>query len=273
MVKKIFTYSLIILLLAMAGGYFFVAGRMVAAKEPAEVCKRIKINILDSAENKFVSRKEVISIIDGYNGKCIGKKCSELNLNDIETLLDKRSAIKKSQVSITNNGLLNIDITQRRPILRIETSNGGFYIDGDEYIFPLAESFTSYVPIVTGNIPLELYDGFRGSVDKEGRAWLSRIIDFGRYLNANPFWNAMINQIYVERNGDIILSAKVGDIKIIFGEPDDIEYKFRKLMAFYKNIAPEKGWNRYSEVNVKYKKQIVCKRNEKSDSSNRPGDN
>ena len=39
------------------------------------------------------------------------------------------------------------------------------------------------------------------------------------------------------------------------------EQKFRKLLAFYRNIAPEKGWTRYSEVNLKYKGQIVCKLN------------
>ena len=42
---------------------------------------------------------------------------------------------------------------------------------------------------------------------------------------------------------------------------DECLLKFRKLLAFYRNIAPEKGWTRYSEVNLKYKGQIVCKLN------------
>ena len=83
----------------------------------------------------------------------------------------------------------------------------------------------------------------------------------GKFLNENPFWSAMIEQIYVEKNGDIILSPKVGKLKIIFGAPENIEIKFRKLLAFYKNIAPEKGWERYNEVNLKYRGQIVCKLN------------
>lgn len=259
--------------MAMVCGYFFAAHRLEGKMSVNQVCRRIIVNVLDSAENKFVTPSEVISIVTEYDGNCMGKRCDELNIAEIERFLDKRSAIKKSQVSITKSGLLNIDITQRRPVLRIETSNGGFYIDETEYIFPLVESFTSYVPIVTGYIPLDLHDNFRGRVGKVEKKWISQIMDLGLFLNSNPFWNAMINQIYIEKNGDIILSPKVGEIKIIFGEPTDIEMKFRKLMAFYKNIAPEKGWDQYKEVNLKYKHQIVCRKNEKSDSSNRFRDN
>ena len=176
-------------------------------------------------------------------------------------MLNRRSAIRESQVSLTRDGLMKVEITQRRPLLRIETSGGGFYIDEFEYIFPLSESFTSYVPVVSGHIPLDLNAGFRGEAEDEDTPWITKIMELGRFLNENPFWGAMIEQIYVAENGDLILSPKVGEIKIILGRPDDIEQKFRKLLAFYRNIAPEKGWTRYCEVNLKYKGQIVCKLN------------
>jgi cell division protein FtsQ len=69
----------------------------------------------------------------------------------------------------------------------------------------------------------------------------------------------MIEQIYIDKNGDVILSPRIGNHKVIFGDLKDIEVKFNKLYTFYKNIAPEKGWERYSEVNLKYNNQIVCK--------------
>ena len=261
MLKRILTYSGITILTAMVAAYFYFASSLYAKKSMESVCTGVEVEILDSASNKFVSKEEVIGIIDGFNGKGIGKKCSDINLDNIELLLNRRSAIKESQASLTRDGIMRIEITQRRPILRIETSGGGFYIDEFEYIFPLVESFTSYVPIVTGHIPLELDSEYRGEAGQEEMPWITKISEFGKFLNENPFWSAMIEQIYVEKNGDIILSPKVGKLKIIFGAPENIEIKFRKLLAFYKNIAPEKGWERYNEVNLKYRGQIVCKLN------------
>lgn len=261
MFKKILTYTGIMLLAAMAAAYFCFAARLFADKSGERICKTVSVEILDSTINKFVSKDEVVKLINEYDGPVTGKKCDNINLEKIELMLNRRSAIKESQVSLTRDGFMKVEITQRRPLLRIETAGGGFYIDEFEYIFPLSESFTSYVPVVSGHIPLDLNAGFRGKAEDEDTPWITKIMELGMFLNENPFWGAMIEQIYVAENGDVILSPKVGEIKIILGRPDDIELKFRKLLAFYRNIAPEKGWTRYSEVNLKYKGQIVCKLN------------
>jgi len=41
-------------------------------------------------------------------------------------------------------------------------------------------------------------------------------------------------------------------------ETETIEEKFRKLMVFYKEILPQKGWTRYERVNLKYEGQVVA---------------
>ena len=51
----------------------------------------------------------------------------------------------------------------------------------------------------------------------------------------------------------------IGNMEIIIGQMNNLEDKFSRLLAFYKNIAPSQGWNKYSTVNLKYKNQIVCK--------------
>lgn len=261
MFKKILAYTGWSLLAVILGGYFYFAARLHQQYSEKEVCTSISVRLLDSAQNKFVSKAEVVDIIENFTGKTMGRKISEINLANIELLLNKRSAIKESQVSLTRNGKLAVEITQRRPILRIETKNGGFYVDETEYIFPLVESFTSYVPIVSGHIPLLINSGHRGKILEDDKKWMGQILQLGIFLDENPFWNAMIEQIYVDKTGDIILSCKVGNQQIIFGDPGNIEVKFNKLLAFYKNIAPQEGWDKYAIVNLKYKNQIVCKLN------------
>jgi cell division protein FtsQ len=59
-------------------------------------------------------------------------------------------------------------------------------------------------------------------------------------------------------NEDLILYQQVGKQTIEFGKPEEIEEKFSRINIYYKEILPQKGWNTYSRVNVKFKGQIVC---------------
>lgn len=264
MFRKILTYLGYTILLGALGGYFFFANMIEQKGKSKEVCKEIKITLVDSAKNRFVTAQEILQILDGFMGKTVGKQNKTINLNLIEELLQKRSAIKDAQVHLTREGKMFIDITQRRPVLRIQTENGGFYVDDTEYIFPLVETFTSYVPIVSGHIPLIINSEHRGKALEDDKNWMSRILEMGAFLDKNPFWSAQIEQIYVDSNGDILLYPRVGNQKIIFGDLKDIEEKFGKLQAFYKTVVQEEGWDKYSSVNLKYKNQIVCKLNKKN---------
>lgn len=261
MFRKILTYLGYTILLGALGGYFFFATIIEKKGKSKEVCKEIKITLLDSARNRFVTSQEIIGILDDFMGKTVGKHNNAINLNLIEELLQKRSAVKEAQVHLTREGKMSIDITQRRPVLRIQTENGGFYVDDTEYIFPLVETFTSYVTIVSGNIPFIINSQHRGKALEDDTNWMSQILRMGAFLDNNPFWSAQIEQIYVDSNGDILLYPRVGNQKIIFGDLKDIEEKFGKLQAFYKNVIQEEGWDKYCSVNLKYKNQIVCKLN------------
>ncbi|HIZ86080.1 MAG TPA: cell division protein FtsQ [Candidatus Coprenecus stercoravium] len=258
MLKKIVTYILLALAVLIFCGYFTAASILSERGCAEEFCTGISVRILDSTVNRFVSEEEIKSIISSSAVNPAGKLRSEVRLHDIETLLDNRSAIKKSDVSLSKDGILDIRITQRRPLLRIQTGNGGYYIDDTGYIFPWVSSFTSYVPVVTGHIPVKLKEGYRGVPGDAGKEWVEQVIALAGWLDRHPVWNAQIQQIYVESNGDIVFYNAIGDQKIIFGAIDNIEYKFAKLRAFYKEIVPEYGWERYKEVNLKFSNQIVC---------------
>ena len=264
MFRKILISLVAVLAVGAMGAYFYFAHMLYSKGKSAQVCKGIEVTLLDSLQNRFVSKNEVISIMDGFMGESIGKSVEEIDLHIAEQLLNQRSAIKESQVSITRAGELRIDITQRKPVLRIQTENGGFYVDESQYIFPLVSTFTSYVPVVSGNIPLAIDPQHRGMATDDRGNWMDRIMRLGNFMSSDPFWNAQIEQIYVDAGGDIILSPRVGDHKIIFGDLKDIETKFNKLYTFYKNIVPAEGWDKYSSINLKYKDQIVCKLKKKN---------
>ena len=258
MIKKAVTYCLITLAVLLFCGYFAAASFLSLKGRSGELCTDISVTVLDSASNRFVSPSDIRSIITSSEVNPVGRPRSEASLHGIETLLESRSAIRHSDASISRDGILRVSITQRRPLLRIQTDEGAFYIDDAGYIFPWVSTFTSYVPVVSGHIPVKLEEGYRGVPEGNDRRWVEDILTLARYIDRHPVWNAQIQQIDVEENGDIVFYNVIGDQTIIFGAIDDIDYKFVKLKTFYRGIVPVYGWERYSEVNLKFSDQIVC---------------
>ncbi len=258
MLRKIVTYILWTLTAALFGCYFYFASSVSEKGKKQESCIGIDVIILDSAVNNFITKADVADIITSSKINPMGKEREWVDLPEIEKLLENRSAIRKSDAYIGTDGILKVEVTQRRPLLRIQTEQGGFYIDDTQYIFPLVETFTSYVPIITGNIPVKLKEGFRGKVRNKDREWIEDIICLGEYLDKHSFWNNQIQQIHIEDNGDFTFYTAVGDQKIIFGKIENIDYKFAKLKTYYDRIVPIYGWERYDQVNLKFSDQIVC---------------
>lgn len=258
MLRKIVTYIGWFLVVALFSAYFYFASLLKVKGRSDDICTGVKVTILDSTINRFVSVQEVEDIISSSELKVIDKRIEDINLYDLEQLLNRRSAIKFSDVAIDREGVLYVDITQRRPLLRIQCEDGGFYVDESCYIFPLVKTFTSYVPVVTGNIPFTLTAGQRGRVDNKGEKWLSDMLNFGEYLRNHEFWSSQVQQIDILQNGDIALYMRVGDQTVIMGSLEEMEYKFKKLESFYKNAVPLHGWTKYSTINLKYSDQVVC---------------
>lgn len=264
MIRKIVTYIGLALLIALFGAYFYFASLLKVKGKENDLCTSVRVTIVDSTLNRFVSISEVEDLITQSNLPSIGKPIKEVNPYLLEELLKKRSAIKESDVAIDRDGVLHIEITQRRPLLRIESSNGGFYVDENCYVFPLVNTFTSYVPIVTGDIPLSLNSNLRGKLNEKEEEWLSLMLKIGEYIEKDPLWRAQIQQIDIQNNGDIVLYTRVGDQTIVLGNGENFKENFHKLELFYRNIVPLKGWNRYSTINLKYLDQVVCTVKEKN---------
>jgi cell division protein FtsQ len=84
-----------------------------------------------------------------------------------------------------------------------------------------------------------------------------KVYELARTVYDDKFLNALIEQIYVESNGKVILVPKLGRQKILFGDIASVDHKFEKLKAFYKTGMPNSGWNRFKYLNLEWKDQVV----------------
>lgn len=256
MFRKIVVSIGVIAVFAIAGAYFYFAGELSAKGRSGILCNSVDVVILDSLQNKMLEKKEVVEMVL-KGGKLLGQRIDTINTHNIEKNLLDEGEISEAEVYTLRDGTLRVEISQRKPAIRFENNSQRHYADETGYIFPLLS--TSTVPIVSGEIPLSLSNDFKGYPVEKDLKWIKSALALTSFIENNSYWKRQVEQISVQKNGDIILSLRCGSERIIFGKCTDIEEKFEKLAAYYKSVAPQNGVRRYKTVNLKYKNQIICK--------------
>ena len=221
-------------------------------------CRALAVEIADSSRMRFVSPADVRAYLKD-SVVFIGRRLDSIDLTGIERLLDHKSAVRKSEAWLSDNGTLHIRITQREPAVRFQQGERGFYADSEGYLFPLSH-YSARLVIVDGAVPLRFGAGFKGEPESpEERAWLRGILDMAAYMAGSRIWSENIAQITVRPDGDLILIPRTGGERFLFGPPQRIREKFDKMRDYYEYIAPSKEAGHYRTVNVKYKGQIICR--------------
>jgi cell division protein FtsQ len=242
---------------------FIVSLGFASHRQSVMPCSGVLINVYDSTGTGFIDRNDIHQIIQNKFGRLEGKPVASINISLLEKIINNNPFVREAEVFSTVDGKVNIVVKQRLPVLRvINNNNESFYVDGDGVFMPPSEKFTARVPVANGYIydrQNENYVRFFSNADSSTvKTTVEKLFNIIQYTSKNKFWNDEIEQLYVNANGDIELVPRVGDHTIVVGNDEDLDEKFTKLLAFYKETLDEGGWNHYSVINLKYKDQVVC---------------
>ncbi len=225
---------------------------LVAAitKKNTEPILGVEIKISGIQNNYFIDKKEVLKILEKVNGKKLEKSpVNSIDLTKMENSLGKEEWIKKAELFFDNNKVLQVKVTEREPIARIFTLSGAsFYIDSSLAKLPLSDKFSARLPVFTS---------FPTGVKKQDSTLLDEVKILSEYINKHPFWMAQIDQVDISEEGTFELIPKLGNQVIRFGDAEDCDQKFNKLLAFYKKVETNVGWNKYSVLDIQYKNQVI----------------
>lgn len=211
-------------------------------------CTEVNVVVVDSLQNSFVLAADVKKFLSQEYGECIGEAIDSLNLDTIEAILESKSAVLVSEAYVTRNGILNITVTQRKPIVRFIGKNSGYYADEYGRSFPLQTTYASHVQSVDGYIP-----------DITDTVHIERIVNLVNFIERSSDWRDKIVNISVDSTGNLTLIPRKGQEKFLFGQPDNIAEKLEKMKLYYTSIIPATDSSRYTTVDVKYSGQIICK--------------
>jgi cell division protein FtsQ len=217
-------------------------------------CRGVNIIISGTQNNFFIDKKEINNILETLSGGSLtGKALASFNLASIENTLRKDQWIKNAELYFDNNEVLRVNVAEREPIARIFTTAGSsFYIDTALAKLPLSDKFSARVPMFSDFVSTS------NSFTKDDSILLNDIKNLGSYILGSSFWMAQIDQIDITPNRTFEMIPKIGNQIIAFGNADDYEQKFNKLLTFYQQVESKVGWNKYSRIDVEYKDQIVA---------------
>jgi len=248
--------------------YLIVVLSFIFKKDKNALCTSINIEFLDTIPHKYITDKDILNLIDPVDKKVLGKKLNDINIFEIEKKINNQHYVKTAEVYKNINGELNVEILQRKPIIRIINKYGkSFYIDSEGIILPISKNFIPRLPIVTGNIKYKprfdtIINVKNIKIINKNVKLLNDIFLLSNFIRNNEFWNAQIQQININKKNKFEIIPLVGNHIIILGEINKYKEKFNKLEAIYKKAFSEKNFNKYKEINLKYKDQVICVKRE-----------
>ncbi len=227
----------------LVGFYLIWSAFIMADKQRELVCQHVNIQVLDSAEKHFVQSRDIALILRADGMYPLGDTYQDIRTQAIEKCIEKHPYLKRAECYKSRKGVVHITAEQRHPKLRV-LGDENYYVDDERKIMPIGTTTACYVPIVTGRVPRRMAQ--------------EELYDFVQFMEDNSFWNAQIKQIHVNNKRQVELVPAIGDHLIILGDLKDYEKKLAKLKTFYSELN-KIGWKDWSEIDLRYRGQIVCR--------------
>lgn len=229
---------------SLLGAYIIVMMSFVNVAYNNKTCLGIDVVIQDSISTRFVQPNDVLHIIKKGQYDVLNKVPRDIDLHILENDIKNHPSIKDCDCYFSSGGKMKINIAQRRPIARVMNGKYDFYIDDAGGEMPPSSFYTAHVPIITGRVTKDIV-----STD---------LFKIAKVITEDPFWEAQIEQINVEANGEYSLIPRAGRQIIELGDANNLDIKFKSLKALYLQIFNNNSWNKYKTISLKYDGQIVC---------------
>ena len=229
------------------------------------ISKKPTISIHVEGENAFLTESELLDRLIFKNLYSVGDLVEKINITKIESFIRAMEEVKSVKVFKNIGSTWNINVQLRKPIARIfNLSQNSYYLDDEGFTINRTHLHTARVLVISGNILENLKNqSVKEIINNDSLKSIRKLDDIYRisnYVCNDPFFNALIGQVYLEMNGDFLLIPLVGSQTILFGSAksdEEVKDKFNRLKVFYREGMPQEGWAKYNTIIVKYEGQIV----------------
>lgn len=193
-------------------------------------------------DNPFVTSSEVNKLLTVSAEKHKTQTKENIFLKVLEDAVKKNAMVKDADVFVTVAGKVKAMVEQKKPIARVLVNQKQYYLDDQAQKMPLSKNYSARVPLVKGIMSKKDSD---------------LVYNFCTKVLKDEFLKKLIVGITV-KNHELVLNTRLNGPVIEFGKLDKRKEKIIKLKYFYQKVSKDKSLTKYSKINVKYHKQIVC---------------
>lgn len=197
----------------------------------------------EQGDNLFMDHQMVNKLLIQNGGTVKNLTKSVIDLHNLEANVRSHPMVESASVFLTVDGFLKAKIKQRTPIARVVVNNESYYIDRQAKSMPLSENFSARVLLISGV--------FKDENNEEVHQLVTAILD-------DKFLKEQIIGVEIKPKKEYVLDTRVGDQKIILGNIENLDQKFKNLNSFYIKTMSDSTIYKYDSINLKYNKQVVC---------------
>jgi len=206
-----------------------------------------------SDKKQLVAKKDVAKLLRKRLGYDITiASIGQLDLFDLESFLESDERIRRAEMFLDKHNNLTIGILQNLPIARIEVTGGeDYYLDPNGNRFPIKGEVVR-VPVVTGGV-----DRYIKNYRDKKEHNLNYILSVTQKIYEDDFLAALVDQVHITEEDDIILIPTMGRQQITLGQNENLDDKIYRLKTYYKKGVKNMGLDRFKELNLRFDGQIV----------------
>jgi cell division protein FtsQ len=202
--------------------------------------KNLKVKVNFRYDNgKFLDSKMVNKLLIQREDTTFFLKEDMLDLKEVEDLLISNPMIATADIFRTPQGILNVKLQERKPIVRVINDQEEFYLDNFGHRVPLSKKYSARVPIFYGKVEKNLMD----------------LVNFIKLIKKDSFAKSEVIDLK-SLNNNYVLGLRTFPFKIIWGKNSNYKNKIKKLKYLY-NYLEKKDFLKIEKVNLSFDKQIV----------------
>lgn len=219
-------------------------------RSQGEVCSQIDVEIVNADSTSFVTPQGVLDELQSQGVKLVGKRMGSIDASEIEEALKLSPYLESADIVKCQNGRLLIRVSQLVPIFRVFDGESSYYVNRSGKHMSANVYYHSDVPVVQGHFTRK-YPA-------------TRLLPLINYVENDSLLHSLVSMYCVKDTNNIIIVPNISGHVINIGSADGFENKFAKLMQFYRQVMPKKGWETYDTISVKWNHQIVATRRVKA---------
>ena len=219
-------------------------------KSQGEVCASVEVEVINADSTSFVTPQGVLSDLEHQGMKFVGKRMADIDASDIEEILGNSPYLEFADIVKCSEGKLLIRVSQLLPVLRVFDGENSYYVNRAGKRMDASIYYHTDVPVVQGHF-----------TNKYPATRLLPLID---YVESDSLLRSLVTMYTVRDSNNIMIVPQISGHVVNMGNASGFENKFAKLLLFYREVMPKRGWNTFDTIAVKWDHQIVATRRVKA---------